>query len=94
MITLQNVESSNLAAIGFDEARSDLYVRFKGRTLLFVYAGVPKELFESFQAAPSKGIFFAREIKPKFSHRVITVDPTPETGVEADLLEKRGDLEQ
>jgi len=51
------VVSSNIASTGYDEENHIVEVEFlNGR--VFQYADVPKELYESFMNASSKGKFF------------------------------------
>jgi hypothetical protein len=59
------VESSNIAAIGYDAASRQLVVDFKsgGR---WAYAGLSAESFGEMRRAESVGSFFARNIKPNF----------------------------
>ncbi len=59
------VESSNLAAIGYDAESKTLQADFKNGKR-FQYQNVPPELFAEFQAAESVGKFFAARIKPEF----------------------------
>ena len=63
------VVSSTIKSIGYQEEtehiKSQLIVIFTSGTR-YVYAGVPRELWERFKDAESVGRFFAREIKPAF----------------------------
>jgi hypothetical protein len=59
------VESSNLAAIGYDAESKTLQVDFKNGKR-WQYPNVPAELFAEFQAAESVGKFFAARIKSQF----------------------------
>lgn len=55
------VKSSNIEAIGWEG--EVLYVKFvKGGT--YQYTGVPKLLWQAFNAAESKGKFFHSKIRP------------------------------
>ena len=56
------VNSSNLAAIGYDEASETLEVEFRN-TGLYAYYNVPPFMHERLMAAPSVGAFFNTEIK-------------------------------
>lgn len=60
------VDSSNITSIGYAEDRQILAIQFKSGSL-FHYRGVPLAVFEAFGAAPSRGSFFAKEIKGKFT---------------------------
>jgi hypothetical protein len=60
-----NVDSSNLAAVGYDEESSILQVEFKnGGT--YQYFDVPENLFEGLRDADSVGGFLAKNIKGGF----------------------------
>ena len=56
------VDSSNIESIGYDEDAQELHVQFLS-TGLYVYSGVPREVFDGFMNASSKGSFLNREIK-------------------------------
>lgn len=75
---MKPVTSSNISAIGFEAASALLHVQFtNGRT--YEYQGVAAELFERFEAAESKGRFFAQEIRPKFTGTQFVEQPQAET---------------
>jgi hypothetical protein len=61
--------SSNIEAIGYAEESRTLTVQFKGRKgaagSIYSYAGVPPEMWHAFLNAPSKGQFFAAEIRQR-----------------------------
>jgi hypothetical protein len=65
------VQSSNVAAIAYDLHTQTLYVQFIGRKgaapSLYSYLAVPPHVYERFMQAPTKGGFFAAEIRSKFS---------------------------
>ena len=56
------VDSSNVEAIGYDNDAQELHVQFVHGTE-YIYYGVPREIFDQFMTAPSKGSFLNREIK-------------------------------
>lgn len=60
------VESSNLAAVAYDEATATLGVIFH-RGGQYAYAGVPKAVYEGLLAASSTGQFFIKNIKPVYA---------------------------
>lgn len=63
MITMRPVDSSNIASEGYDPAQGILRITFKsGGT--YDYHGVDVELYAAFSAAPSKGEYLAKVIKP------------------------------
>ncbi|WP_349264015.1 KTSC domain-containing protein [Longimicrobium sp.] len=56
------VTSSNIAAIGYDEHRGVLGVRFRaGRE--YWYSGVSRSVYQSFLGAGSKGRYFETFVK-------------------------------
>lgn len=66
MIEMKPVESSNIRSIGYDESKADLHVEFKGSGI-YIYHDVPKEVYDGFMAAESKGNFLAKNIKGVYS---------------------------
>jgi len=66
MAEMQYVTSSNVEQIGYDEASSELHVIFLRSPTLYVYLGVPRELFDQLLASESKGSFINRQIKPNY----------------------------
>ena len=63
------VESTNIAAVGYDGATSRLYVKFVASGYTYVYYGVPKAVFEGLLDADSKGRFLNAEIKGAYDYR-------------------------
>lgn len=59
------VVSSDIASIGYDEDAQTLLVEFI-KTGDYVYHGVPREIFDAFLEADSKGKFLAQNIKGQF----------------------------
>ena len=59
------VESSNIEAVGYDADKQELRVRFTGGAT-YIYREVPKDIFDQFMAAPSKGRYLATVIKPGY----------------------------
>ena len=57
------VQSSNLAALGYDAARRVLEVEFREAGSIWQYAGVTPEQFRALLEAPSIGSHFARSIR-------------------------------
>ena len=53
--------------IRYEEGREKLYIRFVDGDE-YVYVGVPGEVHRSFLDAPSKGRFFAYEIRDKYPY--------------------------
>ena len=61
----RQVKSSNLQAIRHDALSGVLEVAFKAGTV-YRFASVPATVFAAFLGAPSKGKFFAEQVKPRF----------------------------
>lgn len=58
------VDSKSVDQIGYDEDQCEVHVVFKnGRH--YVYSEVPKEVWDSFKDASSKGTFINQEFKAK-----------------------------
>lgn len=66
-IQMLPVESSNIAAIGYDPHDLVLQVDFLNGGH-YQYFDVPPQIFEGFQAASSKGGYFNYEIKGEFDY--------------------------
>ncbi len=61
------VTSSNIAAIGYDEASQTLEVEFTSGAI-YQYYNVTQALFEQFMQAGSKGQFLAYQIKNSYPY--------------------------
>lgn len=59
------VVSSNMAGYHYDAAAQVLTVKFANGNY-YAYSGVPASVAEDFEAAESKGSFFARQIRNQF----------------------------
>ncbi|MCH8888321.1 MAG: KTSC domain-containing protein [SAR324 cluster bacterium] len=88
-----DVESSNLAAIGYDPETEVLRVRFKTGGE-YDYADVPRETAKSFKTADSVGKFFFSEIKNEFVSMVSHELRTPLTSIQGftDTLTESWDV--
>lgn len=64
-ITWREVNSSNVAAIGWDRGRR-LYVQFKS-SAIYLYEGISYQRAAACARAKSVGAYLAREIKPHYS---------------------------
>lgn len=58
----QNVESSNLASIGYDAKNEILEVEFKHGGI-YQYSDVPENVFEELMNADSHGVYFSANIR-------------------------------
>jgi hypothetical protein len=64
---MPRVESSMIRRIEYEEAARELEITFtSGRT--YIYAAVPKKVYEQFLKAPSKGRFFNDHIKDEYDY--------------------------
>lgn len=54
--------------VSFDEQAQTLYIWFRDAGL-YVYSGIPADIFTAFCQAPSAGRFFNMHIKGRFVHR-------------------------
>ncbi len=61
-IPLTSVSSSQIEAIGYDEASKTLAVQFR-KGAIYHYENVTPELYKSFSTADSLGKFFGANIK-------------------------------
>jgi hypothetical protein len=74
---LHRVQSSVLAAVGYDPDRSVLEARFRtGR--IYHYFDVPPGVFETLLAAPSAGRFFNKAIRDRYRAELV-YDPEHST---------------
>lgn len=63
--------STVIRFISYDEDTERLSVTFvTGRR--YIYEHVPKDVFENFLSAPSRGTFFNTEIRDRFDFREVT----------------------
>lgn len=62
MAKMTEVESSLIESIGYDDAKHELFVKFRGKGL-YIYANVPASVYDDLISAPSYGSFFIRNIK-------------------------------
>lgn len=60
------VESSSIGAISYDEETNMLAVMFSSNKSLYFYAGVPKDVYDKFIEAESKGSYLNAEIKGSY----------------------------
>lgn len=68
-MNMQPVESSNLAAVGYDPTTSTLAVRFTNGTL-YHYPDVKPALHDQLMAAESKGKFFNANLRSLRATRI------------------------
>lgn len=81
-ITRHQVQSSQIASIGYDEATKTMEIEFKASrshhpkegeakkaNSVYRYDDVPKEAWDDFRGAKSIGQHFYKSVKGKFGHR-------------------------
>lgn len=62
------VKSSNIAAVGYDDATNTLRIRFSNGSE-WDYVSVPKSIYESLLHAKSVGSYFAANIRGHYTGR-------------------------
>lgn len=62
---LTKVESSNIESVGWEN--NTLYVKYLSGGY-YAYQNVPKEVYDNFCAAESKGRFMNAEVKNKYNY--------------------------
>jgi len=67
---LRNVNSSNLAQVGFDNTTNTLRVAFTTGAV-YDFFNVDEQLYRHLLQAPSKGRFFHRYIKDRFNYEIV-----------------------
>lgn len=66
-VDFYDVESSNVAEIGYDGDEMVLYVRFN-KGALYYYEGVPPDVWEQFLYTDSKGRFIHTDLKGRYPY--------------------------
>jgi len=69
--------STVIQAIDYDEETRTLIVTFVSDGDEYAYENVPPEVLEDFRAAPSRGRFFAYEIRDRYPYRKVTAGGGP-----------------
>lgn len=67
VIAMDEVESSQIHAIGYDDKTGTLAIQFKGKNgpgSVYHYQNIGADFFAEFKAAESIGKFFGKNIKP------------------------------
>jgi hypothetical protein len=68
--TMISVQSSNIAALGYDEQNQIAYVRFNNGST-YIYKGVSQAEFNNLKNAPSIGSYLNRNFKNIYSYERI-----------------------
>ena len=78
-MNMKLVESSTLLAIGYDDTDKILQLEFRSHAI-YRYIGVPVSVYESLEAAPSKGRYFNGAIRGHFSHSLTSKTDADQRG--------------
>jgi hypothetical protein len=62
------VDSTNVAAVGYDPEAQEIYVQFLSGTT-YKYLGTDEQTFEELRDAPSVGSYLNRVIKPNYDYQ-------------------------
>ncbi|MDT0650831.1 KTSC domain-containing protein [Autumnicola edwardsiae] len=62
------VDSSNIAAVGYDKEAHILEIEFH-HGAVYQYVDVPENVYEKLMSSPSKGVYVAHEIKEKYNYQ-------------------------
>lgn len=73
MIVMKEVDSSALKAWGYDPAQQVLAIQFRPGKVTH-YQGVPQEVADAFEAAPSKGLAVSQLLRNKFQTSAVVED--------------------
>lgn len=64
---MQSVSSSNIAAVGYDEAEKKLHVQFHNGST-YAYEGVPADVHSELVGAESVGKYFNAHVKDSYPY--------------------------
>jgi len=67
MIEMNTIESSNIAAVGYDVETETLQVEFNNGSL-YQYFNVPEHIYQGLFSADSVGTFLAQNIKGSYRY--------------------------
>lgn len=71
------VDSSSVAAIGYEVGRALLLVEFRSSGAVYAYHGVPRRVFRELSKAASKGCYVNYRIKGRYSYERLPSRPDP-----------------
>lgn len=66
---MPRVNSSAISHVDYNDAKQEMYITFIKSHKTYTYFGVPRDIYEAFLAASSKGRFFDHHIKDQYSAR-------------------------
>jgi hypothetical protein len=74
-----SVESTTLAAVGYDENLKRLQLEFCSRAV-YLYFGVPATVYQALLGAASKGRYFNGTIRGRYPYRqMLSSNPVPQS---------------
>jgi hypothetical protein len=73
---LVEVQSSNIAAVGYAEVTETLFIRFKGKATIYAYQDVPAEVHAELMSSESIGRYYAQHIKKAYLNEKVEPDET------------------
>ena len=65
-VTLQPVDSTLIAQVGYDEATQQLAIQMHNSSDTYLYKNVPPAVYADLMAADSKGAFYVKNIKGQY----------------------------
>lgn len=68
------VQSSNIAAVGYTGVTETLFIRFKGKTTIYAYQDVPAEVHAELMSSESIGRYYAQHIKKVYLNEKVEPD--------------------
>jgi len=68
---LTAVDSTLIAGIGYDAESRTLAIAFRNSIDVFLYEGVPQDIYDQLLAAESRGRCFTHSVKPVFQGRTV-----------------------
>jgi hypothetical protein len=68
---MEPVDSSSVAAIGYDAEASELYIRFLVSGETYVYRDVPELVWRQLRRSESKGAFVNERIRDDYDFRML-----------------------
>lgn len=71
MLYVDLFDSEAIAKFAYELAARNLVIFFKSGSV-YAYPSVPREIFEGFRAAPSKGQYFHASIRAQFAGRALS----------------------
>jgi hypothetical protein len=80
MNNLTPVQSSNIAAVGYDQDQKILFIQFKGKETIYEHRGVPFDTYELMMSADSIGSFYARNIKKNYAGQAVEGEKNAQSG--------------